>query len=173
MHHGFPALTSSFFHCFSLSLTPFCDSCLSLRTEGLYGIVISDSEGAVYSRVMRQDTPHHVPLFPVQIELTDTQGYSHNQAPVLATDPGSVVFATTTGMASKLGLGTNSTITTLYEDYLVMHVAHLPLIITFVASLGVNRGLIVAIVPELQVKLERLRLSLVEDNKSEIDLADH
>jgi len=57
------------------------------RVDGLYGIVVSDSQGAVYSRVMRQDSPSHLPLFPVQFAIPDP-GNPRENIHVPATDPG-------------------------------------------------------------------------------------
>eukprot|EP00461_Guttulinopsis_vulgaris_P002313 UN02314 len=80
------------------------------RVDGLYGVVISDQDGAVYSRVMRQDSPSYLPLYPVQLEMTDPTSPSRTMI-VPATDPGSVLFATTIERGSKIGCGNIKTVT--------------------------------------------------------------
>jgi hypothetical protein len=42
--------------------------------------------------------------------------------------------------ASKLYLGKNNTITAFYKDHVIMHVNHMPIVVTFVGTSDVNTG---------------------------------
>lgn len=130
--------------------------------EGLYGVVISDQDGAVYSRVMRQDSPPHLPLYPVQMELPDTTN-PNKTIVVPATDPGSVLFTATIERGVKIGCGNVKIVTATYQDYQVIYSRYSPLIITFVAALGANRALLYTIIPELEQKLDHLK-QFIEDS---------
>ena len=73
-----------------------------------------------------------------------------------------------------MGLGQVRTIPSIYGDHLIVQTRHFPLIITFVAAVGANRALIYNIIPELHLKLERLRVAVDSDIKeSEVDVDDH
>jgi hypothetical protein len=133
------------------------------RVEGLYGIVISDQEGAVYSRVMRQDSPSYLPLYPVQMELPDVKNPSKSIV-VPATDPGSILFVATVERGQRIGCGTVKTVTTSYQDYQVIYSRFSPLTLTFVAALGANRALLYSIIPELEHKLQHLRAFIEESH---------
>jgi len=127
--------------------------------------VISDQDGAVYSRVMRQDSPPHLPLYPVQMELPDPTNNSKTIV-VPATDPGSVLFTATVDRGAKMGCGNVKVVTASYSDYQVIYARYTPLIITFVAALGANRALLYTIIPELEQKLEELK-AFIEDKMND------
>ena len=110
---------------------------------------------------MRQDSPAHLPIYPVQIELPDTQNPSKTVV-VPATDPGSVLFTATVEKGAKIGCGNVKTVTAAYEDYQVIYSRCSPLIITFVAALGANRALLYTIIPELEHKLDHLKTFIEE-----------
>lgn len=132
------------------------------RVDGLYGVVVSDLQGAVYSRVMRQDSPSYLPLYPVQLQIVDpTQ--SSRAVLVPATDPGSVLFAATIERGAKIGCGNVKTVTAVYDNYIVIYSRYNPLIITFVAAAGANRALLYTIIPELENKLDELKRLIAEN----------
>jgi hypothetical protein len=121
---------------------------------------------------MRQDSPPHLPLFPVQFAIPATPDVK--PVPVPATDPGSVLFAATADAGGRMGLAQVSTVTSVYADHLVVQARHFPLVVTFVAAVGANCALIYNVIPELKLKLERLRLSVQEDIRfAEINEDDH
>jgi len=92
----------------------------------------------------------------------------------LCSSLGSVLFASSTSTGGRMGLGQVRTITSIYGDHLIVQTRHFPLIITFVAAVGANRALIYNIIPELHLKLERLRVAVDSDIKeSEVDVDDH
>jgi hypothetical protein len=59
--------------------------------------------------------------------------------------------------ASKVQLGQNQTITTFYNNLIIVHVNHLPLVLTLVCGADANLGHVMAAVPELKAKLEGVR----------------
>lgn len=143
------------------------------RVDGLYGIIISDHNGAVYSRVMRQDSPDYLPLYPCEINIPDPDN-SSSTIRVPATDPGSVLFAATVERGAKLGCGSVKTVTSVYSKYQVIYSRCYPLIITFVTESDVNRALIYTIIPELEQKLTHLKSKIQEEYTSQhINDEDH
>ena len=73
-------------------------------------------------------------------------------------------FSVATEQASKLALGTNQTITAVYNNLVVVHVNHLPIAIALVGAADVNIGALLACVPKIKSSLEGTRARLVGDD---------
>ena len=110
---------------------------------------------------MRQDSPEDLPLFPCQISVPDPANPSAT-INVPATDPGSVVFASTVERGAKLGCGPVKIVTGVYGNCQIIFSRCYPLIVTFVTELDVNRALIYLSIPELEPKLSTLKSKVQE-----------
>uniref|UniRef100_A0A1B6KI02 Roadblock/LAMTOR2 domain-containing protein n=1 Tax=Graphocephala atropunctata TaxID=36148 RepID=A0A1B6KI02_9HEMI len=112
---------------------------LLTKIDGLYSVVVSDRDG--------------VPILKASSE----------KAPELALRPG---FLSTFGMAtdqgSKLGLGRNNAVICLYNNYQVVQINDLPLVVSFIASHNCNTGHILSHKQTLQQLLQSLKGSVVE-----------
>jgi hypothetical protein len=73
-------------------------------------------------------------------------------------------FSVATEQAAKLALGNNQTITGVYSNMTVVHVNHLPIVISLIGSDRVNVGTLLACVPKLKSSLESTRARLVGDD---------
>ncbi len=107
---------------------------LLAKTPGLQAVTVSDRDGITLARAEAK------------------------QSPRLDTKMLSSVFSSASEQASKLSLGTNTTITTFYEGCTVVFANYSPLVVSFVGGESLNVGLIVkTIVPELGEKLKDVR----------------
>lgn len=130
------------------------------RFEEIYGITVSDVEGAVFSRVIRNDAPVFLPIFPVQLEVSQSSSPTAEPKFVMSIDPLSVGFAKSTKLLEKLGMGRPTVVTSVYGDYVAFQVLFDPLIITIITTTEINRGMIYSIIPELKEKLQDIRAEL-------------
>ncbi|EDW04118.1 ragulator complex protein LAMTOR3 homolog [Drosophila grimshawi] len=111
------------------------------KVSGLYVIQITDRDG--------------VPLLRV----------SHNQEKNVdfALMPSFIpTFTTACDQASKLGLGRNKTIISMYSNYQVVQMNKLPLILTFVGAEDCNTGHILALEHQVDGYLEDIKLAVTE-----------
>ncbi|XP_046673263.1 ragulator complex protein LAMTOR3-A [Homalodisca vitripennis] len=112
---------------------------LLTKIDGLYSVVVSDRDG--------------VPILKASSE----------KAPESALRP---CFLSTFGMAtdqgSKLGLGRNNAVICLYNNFQVVQINDLPLIVSFIASHSCNTGHILNHKQTLQQLLQPLKGSVVE-----------
>jgi len=102
--------------------------------DGLNAIIISDRDGVPVLKVCGEGTPD-LALRPK----------------FLAT------FGMATEQASKLGLSANKTIVSIYDNHQVICLNKLPLIITMIASVDANTGMILSLEDEMSGTLEELR----------------
>ncbi|KAH8376777.1 hypothetical protein KR093_001323 [Drosophila rubida] len=111
------------------------------KVSGLYVIQITDRDG--------------VPLLRV----------SHNQEKNVdfALMPSFIpTFTTASDQASKLGLGRNKTIISMYSNYQVVQMNKLPLILTFVGAEDCNTGHILALEHQVDGYLEDIKMAVTE-----------
>eukprot|EP01089_Gocevia_fonbrunei_P002356 TRINITY_DN12336_c0_g1_i1.p1 TRINITY_DN12336_c0_g1~~TRINITY_DN12336_c0_g1_i1.p1 ORF type:complete len:142 (-),score=35.21 TRINITY_DN12336_c0_g1_i1:33-422(-) len=106
------------------------------RIPGLQGVLVSDEDGVPLVQVYRDSS------------LRDIG------------QPLAAAFSASTDQAGKLKMGKNKSIVTFTEGVIVVHINHLPLIITFLTETEANIGAILGISSELQKLLEPLRTSL-------------
>lgn len=71
-------------------------------------------------------------------------------------------FTTACDQASKLGLGRNKTIISMYSNYQVVQMNKLPLILTFVGAENCNTGHILALEQQVDGYLEDIKLAVTE-----------
>lgn len=109
------------------------------QVSGLEAIIISDRDGITIAH-------HHVQHFDLAEEKT------------LAT-----TFADFGEQANKMTFGATQSITTFFNDRVVVHVNDAPLLYTFVGQPDLNAGLVLAIVPELKQALSGLRATVDRD----------
>ncbi|VVC88593.1 ragulator complex protein LAMTOR3 homolog [Leptidea sinapis] len=103
------------------------------KVNGLHCIVITDRDGV-----------------PVVRSVTE-------KAPQLALKPNFIsTFGMATDQASKLGLGKNKTIISMYSSYQVIQINKLPLVITFIGSDNCNTGHILALESQIDPYLKDL-----------------
>ncbi|XP_045451161.1 ragulator complex protein LAMTOR3 homolog isoform X2 [Melitaea cinxia] len=103
------------------------------RVNGLHCILITDRDGV-----------------PVVRSVTE-------KAPQLALRPNFIsTFGMATDQASKLGLGKNKTIISMYSSYQVIQMNKLPLVITFIGSDNCNTGHILALESQIDPFLKDL-----------------
>ncbi|CAK1587183.1 unnamed protein product [Parnassius mnemosyne] len=103
------------------------------KVNGLHCILITDRDGV-----------------PVVRAVTE-------RAPQLALRPNFIsTFGMATDQASKLGLGRNKTIISMYSSYQVIQMNKLPLIITFIGSDNCNTGHILSLESQIEPFLKDL-----------------
>ncbi|CAG9788881.1 unnamed protein product [Diatraea saccharalis] len=109
------------------------------KVNGLHCILITDRDG--------------VPLVRAVTE----------RAPQLALRPNFIsTFGMATDQASKLGLGRNKTIISMYSSYQVIQMNKLPLVITFIGSDGCNTGHILSLESQIEPFLKDLAAIVAE-----------
>lgn len=140
------------------------------RFEEIYGITVSDTEGAVFSRVIRNDAPVYLPMFPVQLAMSQPTP-STEPALLMSIDPLSVGFSKSAQLIERLGMGRPTVVTSVYGDYIAFQVYFSPLIVTIIATTEINRGMVHSIIPELKEKLQDIRAEL--NSSKRIDYDDH
>eukprot|EP01102_Stenamoeba_stenopodia_P022967 TRINITY_DN9768_c0_g2_i1.p1 TRINITY_DN9768_c0_g2~~TRINITY_DN9768_c0_g2_i1.p1 ORF type:complete len:131 (+),score=23.53 TRINITY_DN9768_c0_g2_i1:154-546(+) len=114
---------------------------LLARIPGLTLVVVSDRDGVTLSKVARPDSKQQL-----------------DENALAAT------FSVTTDQASKLGLGANKTITSFFNDRVIVHINHLPVVVSLVGDSDVNIGAILALAPEIRSSLDPLKATLVNLN---------
>jgi len=105
------------------------------RVPGLRTIVVSDRDGVNMAQVSKSEGPQ--------------------------VDSFASVFSVAADQSAKLGMGKTGVITSFFTDRVVVHVNHLPLIVSFVGEPNVNIGLIYELIPELKASLDPLQNSVV------------
>ncbi|XP_071953490.1 ragulator complex protein LAMTOR3-B-like [Antedon mediterranea] len=105
--------------------------------DGLDAIVVSDGDG--------------VPVLKVAYEST----------PELALRPSFLsTFGLASGQASKLGLGKNTTIISTYQNHQVIMFNKLPIVITLIARLDANCGMLLALESSFDEVLQELKTAI-------------
>ncbi|EDW78115.1 ragulator complex protein LAMTOR3 homolog [Drosophila tropicalis] len=108
------------------------------KVSGLYVIQITDRDG--------------VPILQASQENID-----------FALMPSIIpTFTTACDQASKLGLGRNKTIISMYSKYQVVQMIKLPLIVTFVGAENCNTGHILALESQMDEYLEDIKTAVTE-----------
>ena len=139
------------------SLQKTLDSLL-LRFPDLLLIAASDKDGVnllVSSRSQldsKTESTHESPINESKISKESKE--SHIDGKIAS------IFSLASEQASKLGLGTNQTITAFYDDYVVCSVNYFPLVISLVATAEANEGVLLAIVPKVKLALEGIKTKL-------------
>ncbi|EDW64852.1 ragulator complex protein LAMTOR3 homolog [Drosophila virilis] len=111
------------------------------KVSGLYVIQITDRDGVPLLRVSHsQEKNVDFALMPSFIPT----------------------FTTACDQASKLGLGRNKTIISMYSNYQVVQMNKLPLILTFVGAEDCNTGHILALEHQVDGYLEDIKLAVTE-----------
>ncbi|XP_059475832.1 ragulator complex protein LAMTOR3 [Neocloeon triangulifer] len=104
------------------------------KVDGLYCIIISDRDGVPVLKVSTDDAPDKA----MRTNFLSTFG--------IATDQG-----------GKLGLGKTKSIICMYENFQVIQMNKLPLVVTFVTNSACNTGHVLALEPQLEPLLPVLR----------------
>lgn len=110
------------------------------RQPGLWGVVASDRDGVVLAEAFAEERP------------------AGGVDPAFAASASQVL-----DQVNKMGLGANETVTALYDGLLVVHINHLPLVITLLASEDANAGTLVDLAADLKVKLAQMRNSILQE----------
>ncbi|XP_030556960.1 ragulator complex protein LAMTOR3 homolog [Drosophila novamexicana] len=111
------------------------------KVSGLYVIQITDRDGVPLLRVSHsQEKNVDFALMPSFIPT----------------------FTTACDQASKLGLGRNKTIISMYSNYQVVQMNKLPVILTFVGAEDCNTGHILALEHQVDGYLEDIKLAVTE-----------
>uniref|UniRef100_U5EXG3 Putative mitogen-activated protein kin n=1 Tax=Corethrella appendiculata TaxID=1370023 RepID=U5EXG3_9DIPT len=71
-------------------------------------------------------------------------------------------FTLATDQASKLGLGKNKNIITIYADYQVLQMNKLPLVVTFIGTENCNIGHILSLDLQIETMLDELKLAVTD-----------
>jgi mitogen-activated protein kinase kinase 1 interacting protein 1 len=66
--------------------------------------------------------------------------------------------------AGKLALGKNQSITAFYQDHVIVHINHLPIVVTLVGTADANVGLMLSCAPKVKSSLESTRTQLLGDD---------
>ncbi|ESO85831.1 hypothetical protein LOTGIDRAFT_221281 [Lottia gigantea] len=103
------------------------------NVEGLDAIIVTDRDGVVMLKVAHESVPDQV---------TRHQFLS--------------VFGSMSDQASKLGLGTNQRIISLYDNYQVVQINKQPLLVTMVGSSEANTGEILNLEKDLDMLFKDL-----------------
>lgn len=111
------------------------------RVVGLQAVLISDRDGVQLVKQTKDDYKE---------ESTDNH---------LAT-----TFAVASEQASKLRMGKNLTITSFFEERVIVHVNHFPLIISMIGDSDLNVGVLLSFVSDIKKLLDPLR-SNIKDNE--------
>eukprot|EP01114_Cavostelium_apophysatum_P002052 TRINITY_DN11792_c0_g1_i2.p1 TRINITY_DN11792_c0_g1~~TRINITY_DN11792_c0_g1_i2.p1 ORF type:complete len:103 (-),score=14.99 TRINITY_DN11792_c0_g1_i2:9-317(-) len=74
-------------------------------------------------------------------------------------------FNLTTFKANKLRMGKNKTITSFFEDRVVVHLNHMPLVISFIGDANLNVGALHAFSNDIKIAVEPLKNSILEKER--------
>lgn len=110
------------------------------RVPGLWGVVASDRDGVVLAEAFSEER----------------QGARLD--PALAAS-----FAVVLEQAGKLGLDANDTVTALYDGMVVVHINHLPLVVTLLGEESINAGALLSLGRDLREKLAHMRGSVMQE----------
>lgn len=107
------------------------------KVDGLYGIILSDRDGVTILKA-HVDPPPSSPSspgtpFPESILRVN----------FLAT------FSTATEQASKLGMGRNEKIISIYQKFQIIQFNKLPVVVTLIAKKDANTGFLLTTIEEL------------------------
>eukprot|EP01114_Cavostelium_apophysatum_P002051 TRINITY_DN11792_c0_g1_i1.p1 TRINITY_DN11792_c0_g1~~TRINITY_DN11792_c0_g1_i1.p1 ORF type:complete len:135 (-),score=18.03 TRINITY_DN11792_c0_g1_i1:9-413(-) len=112
------------------------------RVNGLQAISISDRDGVSLLRAQ-------------SASYAEIQGEGSLAA----------VFAIATEQANKLRMGKNKTITSFFEDRVVVHLNHMPLVISFIGDANLNVGALHAFSNDIKIAVEPLKNSILEKER--------
>mmetsp|Transcript_18551 Transcript_18551/g.26022 ORF Transcript_18551/g.26022 Transcript_18551/m.26022 type:complete len:132 (+) Transcript_18551:97-492(+) len=112
------------------------------RIYGLLAIAISDRDGVSLLKVTSQNYVED----PSEAVLAAT-------------------FAVASEQASKLRMGKNKTITSFFEDKILVHFNHLPLVISFIGTKNLNVGEILSFGDEIKKALDPIKASIKDSEK--------
>jgi len=73
---------------------------------------------------------------------------------------GAAVFATAAEQGAKCGLGKTNTMISFYNNYTVVHMSYLPLVVSFYGTEDLNVGLLQSITDDLRTALTSLQTSV-------------
>lgn len=103
--------------------------------DGLEGVIISDRDG--------------VPV---------AKAFISSDIPEAATRPGFLAtFSMATEQASKLGLGANKSLVCLYDNFQVVHLNFMPLVVTLLAKVDANTGVLLGMSTQLLDSVKQLK----------------
>lgn len=102
--------------------------------DGLHSIIVTDRDGVPLLKVADE----HAPELAMRSRFLSTYGMTSEQA-------------------SKLGLGLNKSIVTVYGNYQVVCLTKPPLLVTLVANSNANTGMILSLEKEMEDCLQVLR----------------
>jgi len=107
---------------------------LLLSVDGLYAIIISDRDGVPILKAVTEATPE----LAVRLNFLST-------------------FGNATDQASKLGMGKNTRIISMYQQFQVIQISKLPIVITFIGSANANTGYLLTMEESLDPLINALR----------------
>jgi len=126
-----------------VSYSAFFDK-IAQRIPGLHAALVTDRDGVVLVKATNSGF--------------DENSFENSSA---------ALFAVTTEQAGKLGLGKNKSIINFRKEHVIVHINDLPLVISFVASIDANVGMILALAPDLVRALAPLATSVASMEKEE------
>lgn len=117
------------------------------KVDGLLGIILSDRDGVTMIKAH---------LEPTSASLGNSTGSQYQQQGNGTGFPESALrlnflstFSTATEQASKLGMGRNNTIISIYQKYQMVQFNKLPVVVTLIAKKDANTGYLLTVVDEL------------------------
>jgi len=110
--------------------------------DGLYAIVISDRDG--------------VPIFKVNVDSVPELALRMN---FLST------FTNAMDQAGKLGMGKNNHIITMYQNYQVIQMNKLPVVVTLIAKNSANTGYLLTLEKTFEPLVQALRADVVAEER--------
>lgn len=115
------------------------------RTEGLYGIILTDRDGVTILKAHLEPPSHHH-TSPGGLSQQHMNGGVFPESALrlnfLAT------FGTATEQASKLGMGRNDKIISIYQKYQVIQFNKLPVVVTLIAKKDANTGYLLTLMDD-------------------------
>ncbi|CAG7716836.1 unnamed protein product [Allacma fusca] len=102
-------------------------------TDGLYAIIITDRDGVPVLKV----TEDSVPELALRMNFLST-------------------FANATEQASKLGMGKNNRVISIYQNYQVIQLNKMPIVITLIAKNNANTGYLLTLEETLEPLVQAL-----------------
>eukprot|EP01112_Ceratiomyxa_fruticulosa_P021686 TRINITY_DN7717_c0_g1_i2.p1 TRINITY_DN7717_c0_g1~~TRINITY_DN7717_c0_g1_i2.p1 ORF type:complete len:134 (-),score=27.04 TRINITY_DN7717_c0_g1_i2:79-480(-) len=108
---------------------------LLYRVSGLQGVLITDRDGVVLAKAVHPS--HSIDDSAIENSLAAT-------------------FAVASDQASKLHHGKNKSITSFFNDRVLVHITVPPLVVGFIALPSANVGMILALTNEIQNALSGL-----------------
>jgi len=102
--------------------------------DGLFAIIISDRDGVTILKANAESAPEQA----LRMNFLST-------------------FGTASDQASKLGMGKNTRIISMYQNYQVIQISKLPIVITLIARNSANTGHLLSIEAKLDPLVQALR----------------